>query len=310
MNPDTDLNLIADRQRPHQASPHITFFTVTKPFEGLADTHQRNALASWKALGPEVEIILFSDTPVPDDIRAEYDCRDVMKTNDEGTPLLDEVFRVAAEDGQGKIRVYSNADIILDQRFKDTIKDLEQSDFQSWLAIGKRTELSVTEQDLAEPGWVEACFARMKNEGKLASIVCKDYFAFTSDLFRDIPEFAVGRGNWDNWMVCHAKEKGIPVVDVTETTPVIHQEHEYQHVKGGRYSVYVNGQGAKENQRLAGGRNLVKGSTANWKLGRAGIRRIRAPWHRFWIDLPNFLSLMRNLLFFRYLLIFYSLQWI
>ncbi|QDV71507.1 hypothetical protein Poly24_52440 [Rosistilla carotiformis] len=264
------------RKAEANARPLVTIFTVLKPFVGEADTHQRNALASWQMLGPDVEILLFSDTSIPDDLRARFTCLPCIATNELGTPLLDDVFRVAADIARGSVRAFVNGDIVLDQRFTHSVRRLQDSDLASWLAIGQRTELDVPAA-VQHPaaGWLDDCFQKCETQGELASVVCKDYFIFTADLFQDLPAFAIGRGNWDNWMVAHSKSNGIPVVDITAVAPVIHQRHGYAHVSGGRGAVYVSGPEAKENQRLAGGRHLISGSTANWRFDKSGIRRVR-----------------------------------
>ncbi len=286
-----------------QTTPVLSLFTVLKPFEGQADLHQRNAIASWQALGDEVEILLFSDTEIPADLQASFKCFDILKTNDSGTPLLDEVFRIAAEDGRGQLRAYINADILLDSRWLDAIKQLAGSPHESFLAIGRRTELEVDETLGSEPEEIlkniASRFAEAERDGESASIMCKDYFVFTREMYTTIPEFAIGRGNWDNWMVAHAKSLDVPVVNIAEVAPVIHQKHGYAHVKGGRLSAYVRGEEARNNQRLAKGTHWFKGSTATWSLGENGMAKKRFPFAQILSDLPGVVALVRNLLFFR-----------
>ncbi|MCM2370254.1 hypothetical protein [Aporhodopirellula aestuarii] len=277
-------------------APLLTLFTVLKPFVGEADVHQRNAIASWRALSPDVEVILISDSSIPADIRAECNCYRATKMNRYGTPLLDGVFRLAAEQGRGSMRAFVNADIILDGRFVRAAEQLLESGLKSWLAIGQRTELDVPEiVDHTTDEWIAECFRRLDCDGTHASIVCKDYFIFPADLFRDVPAFAIGRGNWDSWMVWQSKASQIPVVDISEVAPVIHQKHGYNHVSGGRFSAYVSGPEARENQRLAGGRNLLSGSTADWKMDANGIHRLPFATFRIGKDVFRFASLLRSM---------------
>ena len=44
-----------------------------------------------------------------------------------------------------------------------------------------------------------------------------DYFLFPRHLFAEIPEFAIGRAGWDNWMIYQARRQGWPVVDGDDT---------------------------------------------------------------------------------------------
>ena len=179
---------------------------------------------------------------------------------------------------------------------------LDGNPFKQWLAIGQRTDLEVDRAiDFdcpAETKWLDQhCQAK----GSLSSRVCKEFFAFPRQLYRDVPAFAVGRGNWDNWMVANAKANRIPVIDLSEKVTAIHQTHGYSHINSSRMKCYVNGEEARNNQRLAGGRNLIFGSTCNHRLVDDGIKKIgiaRAACD-FLRDSQKFAKLMLQLLFGR-----------
>lgn len=280
--------------------PALTIFSVLKPFDGLADLHQRNAITSWAALACNVEVLLFSDSQIPSDIREQFNCFPCESINEFGTPLLDDVFRAAARHAHGQIRAYVNADILLDHRFVDAALALGESDSESWLAIGQRTELDIRQSiSVGGSADIDSLFDEAMERGSLNSIVCKDYFMFPDHMFREIPPFAIGRGNWDNWMVAHAKELDVPVIDITSTAPVIHQKHDYPHVVGGRMSAYVRGPEAQHNERLAGGRRLITGSTANHKLHRGKIQRLSRPLLSIGRDWLRFTRLLLGILFSR-----------
>ena len=42
-------------------------------------------------------------------------------------------------------------------------------------------------------------------------------------MFKHIPDFAVGRMGYDNWLIWYARRKLIPVVDLSKQLKVIHQ---------------------------------------------------------------------------------------
>lgn len=285
--------------------PLLTIFTVLKPFEGEADLHQRNALASWSALAPDVEVLLFSDSDFPVDISSRFTCFRLEERSEQGAPLLNEAFKTAAERAQGRVRAYLNGDIIIDRRFVDAVRRLVASDLPSWVAIGRRTDCPAPFDEpalLSRQTRAGDLFSDTRRRGQPASIMCKDYFVFTPDRFRDLPPFAVGRGNWDNWMVSSSKSEGVPVIDIGLVAPVIHPMHGYRHVPGGRLSAYVTGDEARENQRLAGGRRLIHGSTATFRLSKTGIHRISMPVLSIIRDLPSLrllLELARSSLFQR-----------
>ena len=188
--------------------------------------------------------------------------------------------------------------ILLDE-FADTIERLHRSDLSEFVAFGRRTDLSIAEEIRFEESQVlDRLIAQCRQRGKTCSVVCKEFFAFSRNVYKTIPDFAVGRGNWDNWMIHSAKQRSVPVVDVSAAVTVIHQLHNYAHTGGGRWKCYVSGSEAQENQRLAGGRNLISGSTGTWKFDEEGIRKIQLERMHlsFWADLPRFLRLMMNLM--------------
>ncbi|HMO13144.1 MAG TPA: hypothetical protein PKD64_01990 [Pirellulaceae bacterium] len=279
---------------------YLTIFTVVKPFIGKSETHQRNAICSWLNLGPHVEVLLFFDSPIPDDLRGVQSF-EIQERNRHGTPLLSEIFQKANDVARSSVLAYINADIILGEDFLRAIRKLDDSELGEWLAIGCRHDLEVDSliNFENESSWQAELLESAASKTKKASIVCKDYFIFPKGLFEQIPDFAVGRGNWDNWIVAHAKSLGLPVVDISQCVTAIHQNHDYSHVKGGRFAAYVHGDEAKENQRLAGGRNLIRGSTPTWILNDEGVRKSRSGNWTFWKDSLNFLRLVGNLLFFR-----------
>jgi hypothetical protein len=72
-------------------------------------------------------------------------------------------------------------------------------------------------------------------------------------LFEEIPEFAIGRAGWDNWIIYHARRQGWPVVDGTPSITAIHQDHDYSHLPGGRPHYELPE--SRHNEALAGGAN-------------------------------------------------------
>jgi len=281
-------------------TPTLTLFAVPKAFEGHTGVIQRNAIRSWAALMPYVEVLLFG-SPEDPELQAmadEVDARVIPLTeNNQGTPILDQVFAQAHAYSRATCMGYVNCDIIMGPALLDAVNGLTESELTSYLAIGQRTDLQVDKEISFENKIaVSQLNTQREQQGHLDSVVCKDYFLFSKDLFRTIPEFLVGRGNWDNWMVASTKSSGVPVVDVTEVLTAIHQRHPHSHVTGGRKNAYVFGEEARENQRLAGGRHLIKGSTATWVLTSEGLKKRTFPLISMIRDIPKFASLLANLM--------------
>lgn len=278
----------------------LTVFAVPKLFEGQSDLIQRNAIRSWAALAPHVEIFLFGDrrdeglAQIADEVSARlYEC----EVNAAGTPLLNDIFEKTHAVARGRCLCYLNADIIVGPEILEVAERLRESELSSFLAIGQRTELKIDSEICFEDrDAIRELDQRRLTEGRLDSAVCKDFFLFTKDLFQDLPPFLVGRGNWDNWMVASSKSAGVPVVDVTSVMSVIHQQHDHAHVPGGRKNAYVFGEEARENQRLAGGRHLIKGSHANWFLADEGLKNPTFPLFSIIRDIPKFGSLLGKLI--------------
>ena len=87
--------------------------------------------------------------------------------------------------------------------------------------------------------------------GQLHRPAGSDFFLFPRTCYSDLPDFAVGRAGWDNWMICNAREHRWRVIDATPSVMIVHQNHDYGHLPGGlpHYTVPET----DENIRLAGG---------------------------------------------------------
>jgi hypothetical protein len=278
----------------------ITIFTVPKPFVGHIGIIQENAIKSWTLLNPRPQIILFGDEEGMEDIAKKLDVIHVtdINCNEHGTPLLDSIFWQAQKLAPGSIVTYVNSDIILLNDFLLAIQQLEDAAFTKFLMTGRRTDVDITEPlNFESANWETELRKLALEKGKLASVVCQDYFVYPKPLYAEIPSFAVGRGHWDHWVVYYAHKLKIPVVDATKMVTAIHQNHNYNHLAGGRGVAYVKGEEAKENEKLAGGMHIVDGAVANWHLTPLGVKK-RHPLSAllgFIVDLPRFTKLLEEL---------------
>jgi len=221
-----------------------------------------------------------------------------VSRNEFGTPLLDSVFQQAAEAATTPLLAYVNCDIILFRDFVDAAARVQESfSGEDFLAIGRRTNLSVDQRfDFLDRETADNVQDLARAQGTPETVVCKDYFLFSKMMYQNIPGFAVGRGNWDNWMVHDAKCRSIPVVSLTPSVLAIHQENESSHHGQQRYRNYVSGPEARQNQQLSGGRHLIRGSTSTHRLKRNELQACK--WHglgcEFWFDFPRFARLLAN----------------
>ena len=298
----TSRSADCDSSPARSGCPLATLFAIPKPFVGHVGRIQQNALASWKALAPEIDVLLIGDDAGVAQAADRQNIRHVpnVRRNEHGTPLVDSAFELARQHATSPLLVYCNADVIFLDDFRQAIQRLHaQARCPRFVAIGRRTDLDVeTQLDFDDPRTGEELRQRALDQGTPASNACKEYFVFPRTVYADIPAFAVGRGNWDNWMVHSAKRAGIPVIGLTPCVLAIHQRHDYEHLGGNRMDGYVTGAEARENQRLAGGRHLISGSTPTWSLESGGLVPKYTGFFslELWRDIPRFLRLMASLL--------------
>lgn len=278
----------------------LCLFSIPKPMCGEAERLQHNAFESWRRLGDTLQIILLGNEPGIAQAAAHYgfDHLPALATNPQGTPLVSDALTRVRQHSDAAWLMYTNADILFDHSLSTAIAALQKNVGSRFLGIGQRLESDLT-VDLR--GWPDAemtaWMAAQRRSGLWASVVCKDFFLFPRHLYQAIPAFAVGRGNWDNWMVYQAHRCGMPVIDLTAHLTAVHQPHGHNH-SGGRRLAYVAGAEARENQRLARGRHLLVGSHASHFLDAQGhVQPMGWRWlPRAAQDAPRFIELLRSLI--------------
>lgn len=210
----------------------MTIFTTPKPFVGDTRVRQINALKSWKALHPDIEIIIFGDEEGTEDITSELGLKHIsnVERNEFGTPLLNSMFSIAGEIGNYTIQAYINTDIVF---IGDLRKVTEINRFKEFVVVGQRWDIYLTTLiDFCSPFWRELLLKSVKDLGSLHPPKGSDYFIFPRNTMSDMPPFAVGRTGWDNWVIYNCRRKHIPVINATNVITAIHLNHDYSHVKG------------------------------------------------------------------------------
>lgn len=287
-------------------TPWLTLFAIPKAFtDRQTRVNQTNAILSWQQLAPSVQILLFGDEPGIEEFAEEHGLGfgGGLRRNAFGTPLLSDAFARAHQLSDTPLMMYVNSDVIFSESLLAAAERvLQDSRLQPSVTFGQRLDVPVNrllDFSTREPWrWLEG---EVASRGQRSPIVCKEYFLFTRGLYESIPDFAVGRGNWDNWMIHHAREQGTPVVNATEVILAIHQKHGYRHLKTSRLGCYVTCPEAKQNQRLAGGRHLISGSCGTWRMTPNAIQENpRSRWNSdFWGDLGAFTKMVLKMPFER-----------
>ena len=256
--------------------PAVALFTCPKSF---ADEHialiQRNAIRSWLQLESSVEVLLVGDDTGVADVAEEFGIlnpREVAR-NREGTPLLSSIFELAMGESASPILCYVNADILLLPDFLTAVEVLA-AQLDKFLMVGQRWDLAVGEPLEFSDGWDSKLRVLLQDNGRLHPPAGSDYFVFPRGLRLNMPDFALGRAGWDNWMIFAARAGRVPVVDASATVTVVHQDHRYDHLPGAlpHHSLPES----HRNLDLAGGREAMftlRDSTL--RLDKSGLSPIR-----------------------------------
>lgn len=210
----------------------LTIFSTPKPFVGLNEISQWNAINSWKDLGAGYEIILLGNDKGVSNIAKELDLIHLpnINTNNLNTPLLDSVFEKAQFNSSYEYMMYINADIIICTNIIKKIKSLE---YENFLMTGRRWDLDITKKiNFSDVNWKKKLLSLKSSKGVLHNYSGKDYFIFKKGSIDMLP-FSVGRPYWDDWFLYHARSKKYPIIDATLTINIIHQNHDYSHSKFG-----------------------------------------------------------------------------
>jgi hypothetical protein len=254
----------------------LTIFSTPKPF---TDPHiniiQRNAIQSWLHLSDDVHVILIGGEEGLDDVVAELGVSvlpDVAR-NRWGTPLVSSIFSLARDKSETPLLAYVNADILLMPDFVTVARQVA-SQAEQFLVVGQRWDLDVTEELDFGPGWAPNLREDVHARGGLHAPGGSDYFIFPRDIFTHIPDFAIGRAGWDNWMIYHALQQGWPVVDATSDLIIVHQNHDYAHLPGGQ--MHYDLEETSINAELGGGmRNMYWVLDASHELRHGTLRPAR-----------------------------------
>ena len=260
----------------------LTFFTTAKPFHGHSWRVQRNALASWKLVHPEAEVILFGDDEGAAEAARELGLRyePYVERNEYGTKRLDYMFTTARALARHDILCYINCDIILMEDFRRALERVGTRHAQ-FLMVGRRWDVEMADScDFTQENWRSQLQALALMRGVQRTPEWIDYFAFNRGLYgSSVPPFVVGRVHWDQWLVWKARASGQPVVDVSPVVIAVHQNHDYGYHPQGRLGVWHGLEAGQNHQLVQKGRHLRTIADATEVLHADGIRSNRK---RYW----------------------------
>ena len=237
--------------------PLITFFSAPKPF---TNPHiamiQRNAIRSWTLL-PDAEVILLGEESGLAEAARELSVRHLpnVKRNPNGTPLISSMFDLARKNSHSDLLCIINADMLL---MSDFVEAARRSRLQRdrFVLLSQRWDLDVKEPLEFSEGWEDRLRSTVHSQGTLHRPAGSDFFLFPQSTFHEIPPFTIGRAGWDNWMIYQARKEKWAVIDCTPSVMIVHQNHDYSHLPGGK--PHYEHPDTNENIRLAGGEANIR----------------------------------------------------
>jgi hypothetical protein len=215
----------------------ITFLASPKSFNGLINTIQRNAISSWKALHPEIEIILFGNEIGVAEYAKEMCLTHVphVEETEFGTPYFNAITSYGARYGRHDIQAFINSDIML---VDDVLKAINNVPFRNYVITNFRVNLPEgISMDVTTPDWREKLFS-LARENKLFMSTGSDIFLFKRGFFNNAPKLILGRAGVDNGICAYALRSGVPLIDATRSIMCLHPFHNYDHVSGGRKEIF------------------------------------------------------------------------
>jgi hypothetical protein len=238
-------------------TPLVTLFSAPKSF---ADSHiatiQRNAIRSWTLL-PETEVILLGKEEGLDEAARELGVKhfpDVAR-NKSGTPLISSMFQLAREHSESGALCIINTDMILMTDFiraaQHTLKLKDR-----FVMLSQRWDMDIPEPIEFTEGWQDRLRSSAQGQATLHRPAGSDFFLFPLSCYAEVPDFAIGRAGWDNWMIYKARQEKWAVIDGTPSMMIIHQNHDYGHLPDSKphYTLPET----NENIRLAGGEAAIR----------------------------------------------------
>jgi hypothetical protein len=259
----------------------ISIFTAPKPF---TNPHiaiiQRNAIRSWLAIGAEV-ILVGNDEGVAEaacELGVKHEPNVVL--NKYGTPRIDSIFDLGRKASTCEILAYINTDVLVLPDFNISTDRVTQTQ-KAFLIIGQRWDLDVQIDLDFSDGWVERVRQEIKNRARRHPRGGSDYFIFPKAVFDYIPPFAIGRAGWDNWMIYEARQRGWRVIDASYDVNIIHQDHDYSHLPGGKPHYRLPE--SFDNIRAAGGlRTIFTLDDCDYLIKDGKLDYFPISWKKFW----------------------------
>lgn len=245
----------------------LTVITTFKPFEGIFDKIQRNALESWLKFIKNCDVVVAGEEQGVVDVVNEYGLKLVkeIKRSKFGTPLFSEIIQKGERVADYEYICFTNGDIILLDDFTTTFKILKRS-LEDFLALSIRTNLEISQRLNLDDQQIITMLKAKALESKMRRKFPSrgagfDVAVFRKGFFKDIPPFVVGRGNaYIRWMIYYTKMRKKPVIEISPAITAIHQNHEYTHIKDPKINLLSPSRGQNTYLPIQGEEYLLNSS--------------------------------------------------
>lgn len=263
----------------------ISILSSPKPWVGLAAVHQYNAIQSWLALHPDVEVILYGDAPGTATACQRLGVQHVpnIDSTSQGIPYFGAIAEHASNYAKHELLSYVNCDILFT---KDMLETFEHVPFAWFLMIGQRI-------DLAKNAFIDMtkadCLKELEclvvsGKAELHPPAGSDYFVFRKFTWKGLPKVVIGRGGYDNALINYCLKLNIPVIDASLSIKAIHQNHDYNHVQQGEKEIFC-GVDAAINRAVIKSKYIPTLLNADWLIKRNQLKKnyCRGDWlQHFW----------------------------
>jgi len=245
----------------------ITFLASPKPFTGHVGKIQRNAIRSWLAVHPEVEVLIYGDGEGVPEACGGMGVHHVsdISCSPSGIPFFNGIVEHARIHARHDVQCYLNCDILITE---EIIKAIKLITFSRYLVVGQRIDLDEgVEIGASSEHWKEDVLRFVdKGKARLHEPTGMDYFIFPRGMWRGLPPLVIGRGGYDGALVTFCMRNKIPLINATLAIPVLHQFHDYRHMHGGEKSVF-EGIDAQNNLLLHNIKHSIPNSAdAQWLI--------------------------------------------
>lgn len=236
---------------------------------------QRNAIQSWIML-PEVEVMLLGAEQGIAEISHELGARHLplVGCNSAGTPLISSMFNLVRQHTRSDLLCIINADILLMDDFLQSAR-LVASLRDRFVMLSQRWDLDITQPLDFSTGWQERLRSNVLAQNNLHRPAGSDFFLFPSACYQQLPEFTIGRAGWDNWMIYKAHRQGWSIIDATPSIMLVHQNHDYSHLPGGKS--HYDHPDTNQNIHLAGGQANIRYTILDSTHHLLGGKLVRPP---------------------------------